>query len=144
MWRYPFGSGGKRVPTVSTRPAWTSAATMSRMKSPRSGAVTVGVLTPPEGTRRVLVTLPERVGLASAVDGGAECFDHSRVYPDGVIVGRECAARDLGLERRKSHLCFFEDVGVPLGVSRQRALVRLAHPGVAGLVYPKEVGAEQE
>src|SRR4051812_15515077 len=98
---------------------------MSRMKSPRSGAVTVGVLTPPEGTRRVLVTLPQRFGLPSIVDRRAECFDDGGVYSDGVIVGRECAARDLGLERRKSLLCFFEDVGVPLGVSRQRPLVWL-------------------
>src|SRR3954447_24038722 len=39
MWRYPFGSGGKRVTTSFTRPARTSAATISRMKSLRSVAV---------------------------------------------------------------------------------------------------------
>src|ERR1051326_1646702 len=33
MWRYPFGSGGKRVTTSETLPSRTSAATTSRMKS---------------------------------------------------------------------------------------------------------------
>src|SRR5215204_1373107 len=37
MWRYPFGSGGKRVTTSETLPSRTSAATISRMKSLRPG-----------------------------------------------------------------------------------------------------------
>src|SRR5450756_85072 len=45
MWRYPFGSGGKRVTTVWCRPSRRSAATISRMKSPRSGEDGVWLLT---------------------------------------------------------------------------------------------------
>src|ERR1700680_385456 len=37
MWRYPFGSGGKRVTTSETLPSRTSAAPISRVKSARSG-----------------------------------------------------------------------------------------------------------
>src|SRR5665647_366930 len=47
MWRYPFGSGGKRVTTVWRRPSRRSAATISRMKSPRSGEDGVWMLTRP-------------------------------------------------------------------------------------------------
>src|SRR5581483_569720 len=46
MWRYPFGSGGKRVTTSETRPSRTSAATISRMKSLRSGVARLSGLTP--------------------------------------------------------------------------------------------------
>src|SRR5262249_53239437 len=46
MWRYPFGSGGKRVTTSDTLPSRTSPATMSRMKSLRSGAAGLSALTP--------------------------------------------------------------------------------------------------
>ena len=45
-WRYPFGSGGKRVTTSETLPSRTSAATISRMKSRRSGEAGVPALTP--------------------------------------------------------------------------------------------------
>src|SRR5665647_2349620 len=48
MWRYPFGSGGKRVTTVWRRPSRRSAATISRMKSPRSGEDGVWMLTRPK------------------------------------------------------------------------------------------------
>ena len=47
MWRYPFGSGGKRVTTSETLPSRTSAATISRMKSLRSGLAGVWALTLP-------------------------------------------------------------------------------------------------
>src|SRR6516164_2910902 len=43
-WRYPFGSGGKRVTTSETLPSRTSAATISRMKSRRSGEAGVRAL----------------------------------------------------------------------------------------------------
>src|SRR5215218_1017204 len=46
MWRYPFGSGGKRVTTAETRPSRTSAATISRMKSLRSGGAGLCALGP--------------------------------------------------------------------------------------------------
>src|SRR2546423_6034851 len=46
MWRYPFGSGGKRVTTSETLPSRTSAATISRMKSLRSGVAGLWALTP--------------------------------------------------------------------------------------------------
>src|SRR5215211_2063586 len=45
MWRYPFGSGGKRVTTSETLPARTSPATISRMKSLRSGVAGSSALT---------------------------------------------------------------------------------------------------
>src|SRR5262249_60936003 len=45
IWRYPFGSGGKRVTTSETLPSRTSAATISRMKSRRSGEAGVLALT---------------------------------------------------------------------------------------------------
>src|SRR5215813_5185703 len=44
-WRYPFGSGGKRVTTSETLPSRTSAATISRMRSRRSGEAGVLALT---------------------------------------------------------------------------------------------------
>src|SRR5215470_11915941 len=44
-WRYPFGSGGKRVTTSEALPSRTSAATISRMKSRRSVEVGVRELT---------------------------------------------------------------------------------------------------
>src|SRR5215469_18366481 len=50
-WRYPFGSGGKRVTTSETLPSRTSAATISRMKSRRSGEAGVSAL-----TRLLLIT----------------------------------------------------------------------------------------
>src|SRR6201986_2990385 len=50
-WRYPFGSGGKRVTPSETLPSRTSAATISRMKSRRSGEAGVPAL-----TRLLLVT----------------------------------------------------------------------------------------
>src|SRR5919201_650786 len=46
MWRYPFGSGGRRVTPSVTLPARTSAATISRMKSLRSGVAGLSALTP--------------------------------------------------------------------------------------------------
>src|SRR3954467_15156290 len=46
MWRYPFGSGGKRVTTSETLPSRTSAAPISRMKSVRSGAAGLWALAP--------------------------------------------------------------------------------------------------
>src|ERR1700693_2174700 len=46
MWRYPFGSGGKRVTTSETLPSRTSAATISRMKSLRLGVAGLWALTP--------------------------------------------------------------------------------------------------
>jgi hypothetical protein len=46
MWRYPFGSGGKRVTTSETLPSRTSAATISRMKSLRPGVAGLWPLTP--------------------------------------------------------------------------------------------------
>jgi hypothetical protein len=45
MWRYPFGSGGKRVTTSETLPSRTSAATISRMKSLFSGVAGLSALT---------------------------------------------------------------------------------------------------
>ena len=45
MWRYPFGSGGKRVTTELMRPALRSSATISRTKSPGSGAMGVCMVT---------------------------------------------------------------------------------------------------
>jgi hypothetical protein len=44
-WRYPFGSGGKRVTTSETLPSRTSAATISPMKSRRSGEAGAPALT---------------------------------------------------------------------------------------------------
>src|ERR1700749_289594 len=44
-WRYPFGSGGKRVTTAETLPSRTSAATVSWMKSRRSGEAGLRALT---------------------------------------------------------------------------------------------------
>jgi len=38
MWRYPFGSGGKRVTTPLKRPVWRSSITASRMKLEDFGA----------------------------------------------------------------------------------------------------------
>src|SRR3954451_11620343 len=55
MWRYPFGSGGNRVTTSETRPSRTSAATISRMKSLRSGVVGLSSLT------RLELVIPKRV-----------------------------------------------------------------------------------
>jgi hypothetical protein len=47
MWRYPLGSGGKRVTTSETLPSRTSAATISRMKSLRPGVVGLCAPAPP-------------------------------------------------------------------------------------------------
>src|SRR5215213_294796 len=46
MWRYPFGSGGKRVTTCETLPLRTSAATISRIKSLRSEVAGLWALAP--------------------------------------------------------------------------------------------------
>src|SRR5262245_37416860 len=46
MWRYPFGSGGNRVTTSETLASRTSAATISRMKSLRSGMAGLSALRP--------------------------------------------------------------------------------------------------
>src|SRR4029077_8614849 len=54
-WRYPFGSGGKRVTTSETLPSRTSAATISRMKSRRSGEAGSRALT------RLLLVISIRV-----------------------------------------------------------------------------------
>ncbi len=55
MCRYPFGSGGKRVTTSETLPSRTSAATISRMKSLRSGVVGLWSVVP------VLLVISKRV-----------------------------------------------------------------------------------
>src|SRR5262245_38091668 len=55
MCRYPLGSGGKRVTASVTRPSRTSAATMSRMKSLRSGVAGLSALT-------LLVRIDSRLG----------------------------------------------------------------------------------
>ena len=63
MWRYPFGSGGKRVTTSETLPSRTSAATISRMKSLRSGEAGAPALT------RLLLVISIRVVQYIAMSG---------------------------------------------------------------------------
>src|SRR5215218_268949 len=67
MWRYPFGSGGKRVTTSETLPSRTSAATISRMKSLRSGVAGLWALTP------LLLIVSKTLVQHVAMSGRSQC-----------------------------------------------------------------------
>src|SRR5919197_1017330 len=96
MWRYPFGSGGKRVTTVETLPSRRSAATISRMKSLRSGVAGSWALT------RLLLVIAKRVVTASLrVRSGLRVRGERRSRERGAASrhrGRDESA-DLGLAR---------------------------------------------
>src|SRR5580704_8322170 len=73
-WRYPFGSGGKRVTTSETLPSRTSAATISPMKSRRSGEAGAPAL-----TRLLLVTsirVVQYIAMSCCVGGSLEPLHH--------------------------------------------------------------------
>src|SRR5438034_2136047 len=75
MWRYPFGSGGKRVTTSETLPSRTSAATISRMKSLRSGVAGMSALT------RLLLMISKRVMQYAAGPGAhPRCLRRAWAY----------------------------------------------------------------
>src|SRR5947208_783428 len=78
MWRYPFGSGGKRVTTSETLPSRTSAATISRMKSLRSGVAGLWPVTP------LLLIVSKRLVHYLAMSGRSHC--HARlIAPDDAV-----------------------------------------------------------
>src|SRR3954447_15519829 len=89
MWRYPFGSGGKRVTTPSWRPVARSPRTMSRMKSLRSGVVSVMARSYRRGTRR-----PRGLTAASLPRQLDERFDREHNGADARLrdrVARTCS-----------------------------------------------------
>src|SRR5436189_3989102 len=76
MWRYPFGSGGKRVTTSATLPSRTSAATISRMKSLRSGAAGPSALTGPLLIPKRLVQPPAFPGQPAGLAIVGQLVEH--------------------------------------------------------------------
>src|ERR1700759_3057141 len=106
-WRYPFGSGGKRVTTSETLPSRTSAATISRMKSRRSGEAGVPALT------RLLLVISIRVvqyiAMSCCVGGSLEPLHHLVCHwipdlPPGVLdqlFATEPFHPDLGIKSRR-------------------------------------------
>src|SRR5437879_209486 len=114
MWRYPFGSGGKRVTTPLKRPVWRSSTTASRMThaSRPSAAGGIGNEEPEGAARRVVLevvpgalesrrTLEEREhgGLVGGPLTVLRLVGAHRV-PDrgeGGLVGQEPCVRDRTL-----------------------------------------------
>src|SRR5712691_10124382 len=80
MWRYPFGSGGKRVTTSETLPSRTSAATISRMKSLRSGVARLSALS------ALLLIVSKRLVEDVAMSGPSQCHGRLIALDDAIHV----------------------------------------------------------
>src|SRR4051794_19506691 len=111
MWRYPFGSGGKRVTTSETLPSRTSAATISRMKSLRTGVAGPSALTRllSVTSKRVVVAAGEKARSERAVDArsgaiGAGGLDQPAHQLDGVVVPEPLLVRQRAPGRKRERV----------------------------------------